>query len=648
MAVAVATVASVTGASPAWAHANLVSSIPANGTTLQATPTELRLQLSESVERDYTRVELTDGLGRQVPLAGVRLLGALGARTKSPSSVVVPLPPLPPDVYRVSWRTLSSDDLHATDGVFVFGVGRSVAPSATTVPRDRPSRPGEVGLRWLILLSVGTALGAGVLMGLQRGSGGRDAVRSLRLRLLGLSQLGLVLSLLASVALLVVQAGTGRGLTAFGAAWQVLAHTGYTGYGARWAGRAVSAVALLALAVALRRRVGAGLGLPRRRMLLSVVVPATAALGLGTASIGHAGATAASSPGRLLAAAVHGLAATVWTGAVIAAAVALVPRGGTVDRQVRRAVLKSFGAVAALCLLVLVVTGLVLASDGVASLDALAFSLYGRALLVKLGLALLAGLLGLTSTLVLRPALAARVLGRTLPARALRPLVAAEATTMVVLLLAASTLSSSQPAVGDSWRAPLAVSGPVVSGTAADLVESLSITPNRPGRTFLTVSVLDTRRPAPGPVAGVTVTLRGPDGREVSRAAQPAGLSGPVAVGSSFTSSDGWVVAGDDITAPGSWQVRVVARRPGLPDVSGSYGWVVGGAVARHPVRLSATPIAPALHTLAWLFALTGLAVAVVRRRRRATCSWSVEDLPEQEAGEPADGGRPVREVVGA
>ena len=44
--------------------------------------------------------------------------------TEEPVEVVATLPTLQRSSYRVSWETLSSDDLHRTSGVLVFGVGR--------------------------------------------------------------------------------------------------------------------------------------------------------------------------------------------------------------------------------------------------------------------------------------------------------------------------------------------------------------------------------------------------------------------------------------------------------------------------------------------------------------------------------------------
>jgi copper transport protein len=75
------------------------------------------------------------------------LIRAAAAGPKDPSTLRVTLPPLPPDTYRVSWTTVSSDDLHTTAGTLVFGVQRAVAPEAAALPADPLPRAGEVARR---------------------------------------------------------------------------------------------------------------------------------------------------------------------------------------------------------------------------------------------------------------------------------------------------------------------------------------------------------------------------------------------------------------------------------------------------------------------------------------------------------------------
>jgi copper transport protein len=133
----------VLGAGPASAHADLVGSVPAYGANVDVAPSQLVLELSESVELKYTTVQITDGDGRDVAVAGITLDKKPGAGTEEPTRLLVALPDLSSNLYRVSWRTLSSDDLHTTSGVLVFGVRHPVTSSAGSAPEPRP-QPAEV------------------------------------------------------------------------------------------------------------------------------------------------------------------------------------------------------------------------------------------------------------------------------------------------------------------------------------------------------------------------------------------------------------------------------------------------------------------------------------------------------------------------
>ncbi len=118
----------------ASAHAFLVTSNPGDGAVVRTAPSVLRLDFSESVVLGATRIELTDSSGRVVQPTSLRI--EQGQDTEEPSHVLATLPALRRSAYRVSWQTLSSDDLHRTSGLFVFGVGTAVhaAPFVEPLP----------------------------------------------------------------------------------------------------------------------------------------------------------------------------------------------------------------------------------------------------------------------------------------------------------------------------------------------------------------------------------------------------------------------------------------------------------------------------------------------------------------------------------
>ncbi|MFC0006402.1 copper resistance CopC family protein [Micromonospora siamensis] len=628
LAVGVAALTVLAGPAPAQAHAYLASSAPADGAVLDRAPETLTLAFTEHVELAAARVGLVDGDGRHWAVTGLALRDTDGAPlaedadSEEPVTLVAGLPALPPNTYHVSWRTLSSDDLHTTRGTLVFGVGRQVTAAGVAGPvgpGPRETAARAVGLLGLSVLLGGAALAALHAAGTRRAD---PAALAPRRRLLIVAGYAGIVALLAAPLLLAVQlAGTGD-------RWRLLATQLTSG---RWLLREAGTAALVVVALLAARRIAHGpspvvppdvlppagvdrasgapmTGRPARRVPVTVVVGALGAVAAaaGTALLGHP----MGGPWRTaLVGGVHVLAAGGWAGSVLAAALALVPLlRHAPDRAPQvRALLRAFATLAVACLALLVVTGLLLTGPQVASVDALVGSPYGLLLVAKVAVAVGAGLLG---------ARTARRLRRTdLPRRGLR----VEAALLAVALGLAGALAAAGPGRGPAFP-PTAVAGaePQVTGQMSDLVDTVALRPNRPGRNIVSVGVDDTRRPAPGPVTGVSLLLTGPNGE---RAVHPVTRTG-----------DGWVVTVDDIHSPGRWRVGVTVLRDGLPPVTDTHPWTVpAGASTAAPVRVSAAPLRPVLDRAALLLAVvaTGLALGAGGRRWRA-----------RRAGRPAPGGR--------
>jgi copper transport protein len=614
-------------AAPASAHAYLVRSDPADGSVLAAAPAAITLSFSESVQPRDTVVEVLAGGGQRIVVTAVHLRRPAGSTgtaevdTEQPVELVVGLPELRPDTYRVSWRTLSSDDLHATSGVLVFGVQREVTAAGTAT--DPPPRPVEAALRWLGFLGTAGLLG-GLLLALLANRPVRSGPSAeLRRRLAGSAATGGVAAAALAPLLVVAQAGlggTGRVLLT-------------TGYGPRWLGRELSLLVLVAVALRLRA--------DRARRPTAVVAGlAVGGLGVTSALLGHAAAVSGSRPVWLVADAVHLTAALGWAGGVLVAAVVAGPLLRRPDqRPAVLAMLRAFGVVAAGGLALLVITGLLLAGGAVASLDALLLTTYGRTLVAKVILVGLAALLGLRTALLLRaeqhgPGRWPRGPG----SPGLGGAVRREAAALAVVLGAAAVLAAAAPALGPRFAAPTgappgappgataggATAGSLASADAGDLVETLSVRPNRPGRNVVGIGVFDSRRPAPGPVLGVSVVLRSPDGAATgARSARRA--------------ADGdWTVTVDDLRTPGRWRVTVTALRAGLPATVASYDWLVTDPAARPPI-VSAAPLAPPLNLAAALLGvaalLVGAGLARRARRRPAPAPPPVGPTPGPDAG---------------
>ncbi|HEX9138177.1 MAG TPA: copper resistance protein CopC [Steroidobacteraceae bacterium] len=100
---------------PAQAHARLVLATPAAGSTLDGAPSKIELVMSESVDRHFSGLELSDMDGQIIATAPID-----SANTRA---LVVSLKvKLPPGQFRVSWHVVASDDGHRTQGSYTFKV----------------------------------------------------------------------------------------------------------------------------------------------------------------------------------------------------------------------------------------------------------------------------------------------------------------------------------------------------------------------------------------------------------------------------------------------------------------------------------------------------------------------------------------------
>jgi copper transport protein len=570
-------------AGPAWAHAEPIGTVPADGSTVDTAPPTAEIRLTEPVETAATQVSLVDGSGHHLPTGPAALLRTVGTGPEDPVTLRIPLPVLPPDTYRLSWTTVSGDDLHTTAGTLVFGVQRVVAPAAGGRPADPLPAAGEVLGQGAVYLGLGGWMGSMLLLFLLRPhDGGR---RVLRARLLRTGAVLATVGLFGGLVIMLVRAA------AFGAdvvplAWQLI--TGSSA-GPPWVAREAAAVGMVIVSVAALRRGS----LPRRPTAVVVSVLALVAAA-ATALQGH---LARSGPLLLGTDVVHILATMTWAGTVIVAGAALVGRRG--NREQAREVLRRFGLIATGALALLVASGLLLAGDRVASLDALLLSTYGRILLLKAGLVAVAALAGLATTLSLHGR--HRDPGRTGPA------VRTEMMVLAGVLVATAGLVSTHQASGPQWRPPEPVTAQN-SLTADDLVGTVDVRPNLPGRDIVTVSLFDTRRPAPAPIQAVAVLLRAPDGAVASRTASPAGPSS-------------YLLATDDLATGGPWTITVTALRPGLVPATATLDWTVPptAAFARQPVY-SWSPLTAYTGWLAIVVLLMGgTALRLVTRRARRT-----------------------------
>jgi copper transport protein len=561
------------------AHAVLVSSTPTDGQVLSAAPPSITLVFTESVDPAVTVIDLVDAWGMRFHPLSVHLTHG--------TDIIADLPRLPDQTYRVTWRTVAADDRHSTSGVVVFGVGARPAVSQS-VPADPTPAAGEVLLRWTLLVSLGGLIG-GLLLSRTRNRRRDSRIPCLdvdvRSAILGIALISGAIAAVAAPAFAIMQAG---GLAS--AARLLGSQFGQSAI-------ACSAGVLALLVVAWRqRRNGPTCLLDGLAIIGSLVVAVSSAL------LGHA----ATSPARTALESVHLLAAMTWFGALLMIAVFAVGlsrrREGKFSdgrRELARLLLP-FGRVAIASVACLIMSGVLLIGDSASTIDALLTSTFGRILMLKLGLAVVGGLFGWR---------AHRKLRSTTTTVSMRS-VCAEVLVLTAVVGCGAALASASPPQGMRWRPGVTFAGsPAASSEVGGLLEALTVRPNRPGRNFVSVTVFNSRRPAPAPISAVEVALSGPN-------------STPGETSAKRLTSGEWVVPTDMIRQPGDWTITIRVERPGLPSVSTDYSWKVAGS-SGGPARsvVSQAPVAPIAGTvttgLAAVLLLWLLTAQLVRRQRR-------------------------------
>lgn len=97
---------------PAFAHAHLKQSDPAQGATMTKAPGQIALTFTEKLEPSFSNVAVTDAAGHDVEEAPAAISGI---------SMSVKLKPLKPGIYHVAWHAVSVDT-HRTQGTYDFTI----------------------------------------------------------------------------------------------------------------------------------------------------------------------------------------------------------------------------------------------------------------------------------------------------------------------------------------------------------------------------------------------------------------------------------------------------------------------------------------------------------------------------------------------
>jgi copper resistance protein C len=99
------------------AHAFLDRADPAVGSSVQMSPSEVRIRFTENIEPAVSSVQVFDASGKEVDKRDLHLDGSDHALLH------ISLPPLGVGTYKVTWRVVSVDT-HVTNGNFTFQIVR--------------------------------------------------------------------------------------------------------------------------------------------------------------------------------------------------------------------------------------------------------------------------------------------------------------------------------------------------------------------------------------------------------------------------------------------------------------------------------------------------------------------------------------------
>jgi copper transport protein len=594
--------ASVAYAQPASAHAGLVTSDPSNGATLATAPRTVRLWFNEQISSRLSTARLVDHTGSDV--AGTQ---AVAARDDA-RLLEVSLPALSRGTYGVLWRVLAQDDGHTTNGVVVFNIGAANGTSAVAAAGAATTGSVvDVARRWFGIAALSGLVGGLAVALLVLGRAGATApadalsaaIGRARSRLLAFAAGCASAGVLAGGADLVAEAhATAPGRPTGDVIADVLSSTRW---GHLWVLREVVLVGLVAVLIRLRADGQSQRPSTRR---LAVVGGALVLARVGLEALGsHAAAIRPDRDTAVAADALHILAACLWLGALAALVLILwSPRAAGISRgDIVRSVRTRFAVLVSAGAAIVVMSGLYSAGREILSVNSLTTTAYGRAVLVKCGLLLALAGVGLVNASRLSGS------GRGLSRR----LVLAETLIGAVLLVAVSVLVESAPPRSPASPAT-ATAAQARSGSVADLVVTVSASPNHPGTNGFTVAVASSRRPPPAPVDGMTLAIN------------QSGTSQDVPL---HQVEPGRYFGTGRLDGSAGGQLRAVVHRSGRA-ITVTLAWPA-------PPQATATSepsqrLAPITNALALaLLAVIGAAGVVWARRRGAVGAASSGDGPE-------------------
>ncbi len=559
----------------ALAHATLQATVPERGAKLDTPPAQVVFRFDEAVEASFGALRVFNSEGQEVQTGKAFHPGGKGAE------IAVKLRPgLGDGTYTATYRVVSADG-HAVSSGFVFTVGEASAPSESL---DQLLAGGGTGSVTNTALAVARgvqyaaiALGLGALIFLLVCWAPLGIVSpAFSARLERVILFAAVAGLLSAAAAVVLQGAVGQGGTFWEAAKpSVVSEVLGTRFGRAWGlGALAWAAVLAALATRpLRPRGTTPVAAPAPEpVLVGAGPPTTAVAPAATAPAARVGGprlvalaiplfalvllpsfgghTSVQEPVAVLLPAnlLHVLAMSAWLGGIAVLVLALRTATSELAPEDRTPLLASvvsrFSALATIALPVLLLSGVVQAIVEVGSFPALLDSAFGRAVSLKIAVAL--GIIGLgyVNRQRLLPALrTATTPGRTgvLLRRTLRFELALGLTAIAIT----GALSSYAPSVAES-------SGPFATTVNVGPARlEVTVDPARVGPNQLHLYLFDRKT---GAAFEGTKELR-------ATAAMPSKRIAPITLSPHIAGPGHYVVDGAALAVAGDWTISIVDPR---------------------------------------------------------------------------------------
>ena len=565
LALAAACLGTLAGGSSAWAHAQLLATSPASGTTVRVQPRQVIFEFNQNVGGTPGAVRVYDASGGEVddlhvthPHGNEHWMG-VGLK-----------PHLPDGTYTATYRVISADT-HIVYGGLVFDIGRAGAAPRFTVAgligRERSGSVTQVAfgiVRALDYLTLALMVGGLVFLLAawgpalatpmapeQRLALARAAVAR---RVRALFAVAVAVGVSVSVLGMLLQGADSSGVSLWSSLKRpILESTLESRFGWVWGVRALVWLAIGALMLAGRPWSTPVPGQPparARRALIAALLLCCAYLVATPALAGHA---SIESPTGVFfpADVIHVLAASVWVGGIACLLVAL-PAGTRALQEAERtslllATLERFSPLALAAVVAIAVTGVVQAYIDVRSLHALLHTVYGALILAKTGLlALLIGL-GWANRERVIPALRRLVGAAATPGAAG---ILARRTMRGELALMAAVLGVTAALI--AYAPPVDVAGgPFSANTRLGPAElEMTVEPARAGSNTIHLYLIDAR-------TGAQFTAT----KELTASATlPAKGIGPLPLHSYLAGPGHYVFSSAVLSPGGTWSIEIVDR----------------------------------------------------------------------------------------